>query len=73
MDQVLGLGLAEWRPTEETIPEAIITLVQRRQLARQEKRWQDADALREQVTQAGYEIEDTPQGPRLRKKKLKVM
>jgi cysteinyl-tRNA synthetase len=73
MDQVLGLGLADWRPTEETIPESIITLVQRRQLARQEKRWQDADALREQVTQAGYEIEDTPQGPRLRKKKLKVM
>ncbi|HSB66529.1 MAG TPA: cysteine--tRNA ligase, partial [Anaerolineales bacterium] len=44
MDQVLGLRLAEWRPTEETIPEAIVTLVQRRQLARQEKRWKDADA-----------------------------
>jgi cysteinyl-tRNA synthetase len=73
MDQVLGLGLAEWRPTEETIPEEIITLVQQRQLARQEKRWKDADAIREQVTQAGFEIEDTPQGPRLRKKKQKVM
>jgi cysteinyl-tRNA synthetase len=73
MDQVLGLGLAEWRPTEETIPEEIITLVQQRQQARQEKRWKDADAIREQVTQAGFEIEDTPQGPRLRKKKQKVM
>jgi cysteinyl-tRNA synthetase len=73
MDQVLGLGLAEWRPTEETIPEEIINLVQQRQQARKEKRWNDADAIRDQVTQAGYEIEDTPQGPRLRKKKIKVM
>jgi len=71
-DQVLGLRLAEWRPTEETIPEAIITLVQQRQQARQEKRWKDADILRDQVTGAGYEIEDTPQGPRLRRKKQKV-
>ena len=71
-DQVLGLRLAEWRPTEETIPEAIITLVQQRQQARQEKRWKDADVLRDQVTGAGYEIEDTPQGPRLRRKKQKV-
>ncbi len=72
-DQILGLRLAEWHPTEETIPEAIITLVQQRQLARQEKRWKDADAIRDQVTDAGYEIEDTPQGPRLRRKKIKVI
>jgi len=72
-DQVLGLRLAEWRPSEETIPEAIISLVQQRQQARQEKRWKDADALRERVSEAGYEIEDTPQGPRLRRKKQKVI
>jgi len=71
-DQILGLRLAEWRPSEETIPDAIITLVQERQQARQEKRWKDADTLRERVTEAGYEIEDTPQGPRLRRKKQKV-
>ena len=71
-DQVLGLHLAEWRPVEETIPVSIITLVEQRQQARQEKRWKDADALRERVTDAGYEIEDTPQGPRLRRKKQKV-
>jgi cysteinyl-tRNA synthetase len=71
-DQVLGLRLAEWRPVEETLPVSIITLVEQRQQARQEKRWKDADALRERVTEAGYEIEDTPQGPRLRRKKQKV-
>jgi cysteinyl-tRNA synthetase len=72
-DQVLGLRLADWQPTEDTVPEAIIALVQQRQQARQEKRWKDADALREQVTEAGFEIEDTPQGPRIRRKKLKVI
>jgi cysteinyl-tRNA synthetase len=67
-DRVLGLGLAEWQPTEAVVPDAIIALVQERQRARAEKRWRDADMLREQVKAAGYEIADTPQGPRLRPK-----
>ena len=66
-DQVMGLRLAEWKPVEEAIPDDIMALVEQRQAARKEKRWQDADALRAQVTDAGYEIEDTPQGPRVRK------
>ncbi|MEW5988887.1 MAG: cysteine--tRNA ligase [Chloroflexota bacterium] len=64
-DRVLGLRLAEWQPAEETAPADILSLVQQRQQARLEKRWKDADALREQVRAAGYEIEDTPQGPRV--------
>ncbi len=67
-DQVMGLRLAEWAPVEEAIPDAIMALVEQRTVARKEKRWQDADALRAQVTEAGYEIEDTPQGPRVRKR-----
>ena len=67
-DQVMGLRLAEWEPVEEVIPDDIMALVEQRTVARKEKRWQDADALRDQVTDAGYEIEDTPQGPRVRKR-----
>jgi cysteinyl-tRNA synthetase len=67
-DQVMGLRLAEWAPVEETIPDDVMALVEQRTAARQEKRWQDADVLRVQVTAAGYEIEDTPQGPRVRKR-----
>ncbi len=67
-DQVLGLRLAEWKPVEEPIPDAVMALVEQRVIARKEKRWQDADALRAQVAAAGYEIEDTPQGPRVRKR-----
>ena len=68
-DRVLGLGLADWRPAETSVPEEIQALVQQRQQARAEKRWKDADTLRDQVIQAGFEIEDTPQGPRIKPKK----
>jgi cysteinyl-tRNA synthetase len=68
-DQVLGLGLDTWVPKEEEVPEEIIALVVARQVARSEKRWKDADALRDQVIEAGYEIEDTPQGPKVKRKK----
>ena len=71
-DQILGLRLAEWQPTEESIPEQVMELVQERQKARQEKRWMDADALRDEVIASGYEIEDTPQGPRVKRKKLRA-
>lgn len=68
MDEVLGLGLAAWQPKQEEIPAEILALVDARTLARKEKRWGDADAIRAQVTGLGYEIEDTPQGPKVRKK-----
>lgn len=71
-DQVLGLRLAEWQPSEEVIPEEIVNLVQQRTQARAEKRWSDADGLRQQVLEAGFEIEDTPQGPRIRSRKNAV-
>jgi cysteinyl-tRNA synthetase len=71
-DRVLGLRVAEWRPAEAVVPEAIMALVQQRQHARAEKRWQDADALRERVHAAGYDIADTPQGPCLRSRRSRL-
>lgn len=68
-DRVLGLGLADWRPTEETAPPEIMALAELRHVARREKRWGDADAARERIRAAGYEVEDTPQGPRVRSRK----
>ncbi len=68
-DRVLGLRLAEWQPPEEIIPEEITSLVEQRSLARKEKRWADADSLRQQVSDAGFEIEDTPLGPKVKVKK----
>lgn len=68
MDEVLGLDLATWQPREEEIPAEINELVEARTLARKEKRWADADAIRSQVAELGYEIEDTPSGPKVKKK-----
>jgi cysteinyl-tRNA synthetase len=69
-DRVLGLRLAEWQPAEAVVPDEIMALVQQRQKARAAKRWQDADALRKQVKAAGYAIDDTPEGPRVRSQQL---
>jgi cysteinyl-tRNA synthetase len=33
---------------------------------RREKLWADADLLREQISNAGYEVEDTPLGPKVK-------
>jgi cysteinyl-tRNA synthetase len=71
-DRVLGLHLADGRPKEAVVPEAIVVLVQQRQQARVERRWQDADALREAVKAAGYDIDDTPQGPRIRSRRARL-
>jgi cysteinyl-tRNA synthetase len=70
-DRILGLELANWQPVKQEIPEEIMAMVIERQKARQEKRWQEADALREQVTAAGYEIEDTVEGPKVRRSRSK--
>jgi cysteinyl-tRNA synthetase len=65
-DRVLGLRLADWQPAAEIVPGGITALVEQRQQARKAKRWQAADKLREKIRAAGYEIEDTPQGSRVR-------
>ncbi len=69
-DKIMGLRLAEWQPKEEIVPDEIVALVQQRQQARKEKRWKDADALRDQIAAAGYEVKDTPQGAKVEKRKM---
>ena len=64
-DRVLGLGLAGWQPAEAVVPANIWQLVQQRQQARAARQWQVADQLRGQISAAGYEVEDTPQGPQV--------
>jgi len=68
-DTILGLGLADWHPPLEDAPAEILELVAQRQAARAEKRWKDADALRDQITAAGWELMDTPEGPKVKPRK----
>jgi cysteinyl-tRNA synthetase len=61
-DKVLGLRLAEWEPVVEEVPVEVLALVEQREQARGDKRWGDADALREQIEEAGYQVRDTAEG-----------
>lgn len=65
-DRVLGLGLAAApRVKDEPVPTEIHALVEAREDARKAKDWKKADALRAEIDARGYEIDDTPEGPRV--------
>ncbi len=72
-DQVLGLKLGEWQPVEEIVPADIQKLADDRQQMRREKRWAEADALRAQISDAGFEVEDTPQGPKIKSRRVQAV
>lgn len=63
-DAVLGLGFKKIKP--EKIPAPIMKLSALREQFRKEKKWQDADAVREKIKKAGYIIEDTPDGIKIK-------
>ena len=81
-DQVLGLNLAGedaaaqklWETefgvviSEEAVPRNIQELLVKREAARAQKEWEQADAARKEIETAGYSIEDTADGPRVVKK-----
>lgn len=64
-DKVLGLKLAEAKPI--AVPEKITKLVAERELARKEKNWARSDELRDQISKAGFRVEDTTAGPVVKK------
>jgi len=63
-DTVLGV-LSFDKPNH--VPDEVISLVQQRQQARHDKNWISADELRDAIQQQGYQVEDTPTGPRVHK------
>ena len=52
---------------EEALPEQIAALVEERAAARKEKNWAKSDELRDRIISAGYILEDTNQGQKVRK------
>lgn len=67
-DKVLGLNLANWQPAVMEIPAQVKELMDLRLQARSEQNWGEADKLRQQIADLGYDIEDAAQGATLRKK-----
>jgi len=63
-DSVLGF-LAK---PGETIPPEALNLLELRQQARKSKNWPEADRVRNELAGLGWIIQDTPQGPKLKRK-----
>ena len=72
-DNVLGLKICEKvkllrEEQKETIPEEVQKLISKRETARENKDWAESDNLREEILTKGFEVLDTPEGPRIMRK-----
>lgn len=57
-DKVFGLNLNVVKKIKKEIPEEIKALAEMREVARKNKEWDKADALRKEIESRGYEIKD---------------
>ncbi len=65
-DKVFGLNLANVKT--EKIPSQVLESAKEREEYRKEKDFKKADEIRQKIEKLGWLVEDTPQGPRLKKK-----
>ena len=63
MDSVLGIVVR----TETILPEEIVNLVQKRDVARGQKNWQESDRLRILIRSKGYDVLDAIEGTKVKK------
>lgn len=73
-DQTLSLGLLSADESGvvktlalENLPSEVRALIRDREAARKDKRWDDADSLRQAINLKGYLVEDGPQGTKVTK------
>jgi cysteinyl-tRNA synthetase len=67
-DEVLGLGLASWRPQAVAVPADIEALAKARTDARRARDWAKADRLRKTLADAGWDVEDRADGHVLKRR-----
>lgn len=63
LDTVLGF----LEPPKEEVPAELVEMANARAEAKKNKDWAEADRLRDAVAAAGWTIQDTPTGPKLKK------
>jgi len=66
-DKVLGLGLDKIKKTSLRVPDKIKELSKKREELRQQKKWSEADQIREEIEKLSFSIEDTPKGTKINK------
>jgi cysteinyl-tRNA synthetase len=62
LDRVLGIRAESEAPGAD-----VRRLAQLRQAAREERNWEESDRLRDRLAEMGWDVRDTPQGPKLKK------
>ena len=62
------LGLFQTLAPEGLADVEVEALIAQREEARQAKEWAEADMIRDQLTTEGIEVQDTPEGPRWRRR-----
>lgn len=67
-DDLLGLDLSREQSSDAELPTEIEALAEERERARSTKDWKQSDQLRELIESAGYQVTDTPQGQRVRRR-----
>ncbi|MBI3485562.1 cysteine--tRNA ligase [Candidatus Daviesbacteria bacterium] len=66
MDKILGLGLADYIGKPLQIPANVLKLIKERENARKSGDFAKSDALRKEIKKLGYDVEDTPDGPKIK-------
>lgn len=66
MDKILGLGLEKYVAHPIEIPEKVQKLLDHRENARAAGDFKRSDELRAEIKKLGFEIEDTPSGPKIK-------
>lgn len=67
LDTVLGLKIKESTEAEK-MPEEIKSLVEKREKLRKEKKFREADQIRNELSEKGWTIEDKDGGVRVKRK-----
>lgn len=66
MDKILGLKLDEYLGKPLEVPVEVQKLVEEREEARKNKDFTKSDKLRDKIKEMGFEVGDTPSGPKIR-------
>ncbi len=66
VDRIFSLDLAKVKKIK--IPQKIRNLMYQRERLRQDSLWDKADDIRKEIERAGYQIEDTSEGPKIVKR-----
>jgi len=66
-DEILGLGLAEFKPEKVEVPDEVRSLIQKREQFRKSGDFSEADKIRVQIEEKGFTVEDTPTGTKIKK------